>query len=168
MRMLLRALTVGAMLGLYAEDVLAGELLPPDRSVAEVVDHYIDETLRQESVKPAELADDAALLRRLMLDLVGRIPTAAESASYCGSRDLVKRERLVDRLMASQGFAVHQAAELDAMLMAGNRGSLRDYLVRAVGEGLAWDKIFRELMLPDQSDKNRKGAAEFLRPRVKD
>ena len=70
--------------------------------------------------------------------------------------------------MASPGFVRHQATELDAMLMAGSKGSLRDYLVQAAGENRPWDQIFRELMLPDQTDKAQKGAAEFLRQRVKD
>ncbi len=70
--------------------------------------------------------------------------------------------------MASPGYVRHQAAELDEMLMAGQRGSLRDYLARAVGENRSWDQIFRELMLPDQRDKARKSAAEYLRARVKD
>ncbi len=70
--------------------------------------------------------------------------------------------------MASPGFVRHQATELDTMLMAGSKGSLRDYLVKAVGENRPWDQIFRELMLPDQTDKVQKVAAEYLRQRVKD
>ena len=116
-------------------------------------------------------ADDATLVRRLTLDLAGRIPTAAESRAFVESTDPEKTVRLVDRLMASPGYVRHQVAELDAMLMAGERGSLRDYLVRAVGENGSWDRIFRELMLPDQTDKARKvrrrippGAGQGYRP----
>ena len=133
-----------------------------------MVDHYIDETLRKEAIKAAPTADDATLVRRLTLDLAGRIPTAAESRAYVESTDPDKRARLVDRLMASPGFVRHQATELDTMLMAGSKGSLRDYLVKAVGENRPWDRIFRELMLPDQTDKVQKVAAEYLRQRVKD
>ena len=87
---------------------------------------------------------------------------------YVESTDPDKRVRLVDRLMASPGFVRHQANELDTMLMAGSKGSLREYLVKAVGENRPWDRIFRELMLPDQTDKVQKVAAEYLRQRVKD
>ena len=134
----------------------AADLLPADRPIGEVVDHYIDAVLRRGGVKPADPADDATLFRRLTLDLAGRIPTAAESRAYVASTDPDKRARLVDRLMASPGFVRHQATELDTMLMAGTRGSLRDYLVKAVGENRPWDQIFRELMLPDQTDKVQK------------
>ena len=168
MRMLRPALAIATMLLISNPDTRAADLLPPDRPIAEVVDHYLDETLRKEGVKPAPTADDVTLARRLTLDLAGRIPTAAESIAYDESTDPEKKTRLIDRLMASPGFVRHQATELDTMLMAGNKGSLRDYLVKVVGENVSWDKIFRELMLPDQTDKARKAAAEYLRARVKD
>ena len=133
-----------------------------------MVDHYIDGALRKVTVRAANTADDATLIRRLTLDLAGRIPTAAESRAFIGSTDPDKRVRLVDRLMASPGFVRHQATELDTILMAGGKGSLRDYLVTAVGENRPWDRIFRELMLPDQTDKVQKVAAEYLRQGVKD
>ncbi len=168
MRMLRPALAIATMLLMGNPQTRAADLLPPDRPIAEVVDHYLDQTLRKEGVKPAPTADDACMVRRLTLDLVGRIPTAAESIAYTESTDPDKKTRLIDRLMASPGFVRHQATELDTMLMAGARGSLRDYLVKAVGENTSWDKIFRELMLPDQTDKAKKAAAEYLRSRVKD
>jgi hypothetical protein len=166
--MLRPVLAVATVFLLNQPGASAGDLLPPDRPIADVVDHYLDEALRKEGVKPARAADDATLVRRLTLDLAGRIPTAAEARGFSESTDAGKRAGLVDRLLASPGFVRHQVTELDAMLMAGNKGSLHDYLVRAVGENLAWDRIFRELMLPDQADKAKKAATEFLRPRVKD
>ncbi len=159
MRMIRPALAVAAVLFVIACTARAGDLLSAERSIAEVVDHYIDGALRTESIKPAPVAGDATLIRRLTLDLAGRIPTAAESRAYVGSTDPDKRARLIDRLMASPGFVRHQATELDTMLMAGSAGSLRDYLVKASGENRPWDQIFRELMLPDQTDKGQNVAA---------
>jgi hypothetical protein len=168
MRILGQAIAFAGIFVVLMPGVPAADLLSPDRSIAEAVDSYVDATLRQEGVKPAPPADDAALIRRLTLDLVGRIPTAVESSAYVASTDPGKTVPLVDRLIASPGYIRHQTAELDSMLMGGERGSLRAYLVRAVGENQSWDRIFRELMLPDQADKDGKVAAEYLRARVKD
>jgi hypothetical protein len=168
MRMLRPAFVVVSVLLVVASKAWAGDLIPPDRTIAEAVDHYIDGALHKAAVNPANAADDATLIRRLTLDLAGRIPTAAESRAFIGSTDPDKKVRLIDRLMASPGFVRHQATELDTMLMAGAKGSLRDYLVKAVGENRPWDRIFRELMLPDQTDKVQKVAAEYLRQGVKD
>jgi Protein of unknown function (DUF1549)/Protein of unknown function (DUF1553) len=168
MRMLRPALAVAAALLVSVNTARADDLLPSDRPIAEVVDHYIDLGLRKVPIKPASRADDATLIRRQTLDLDGRIPTAGESRAYCASTDRDKRARLVDRLMTSPAFVRHQATELDAMLMAGSKGSLREYLVQAAGENRPWDRIFRELMLPDQTDKAQKAAALYLRQGLKD
>src|SRR5262245_10460247 len=136
---------------------LAGELLPPDRPIPEAVDAYIDARLEQEKVAAAAETDDAGLLRRLTLDLVGRIPTDAEVRAYTESTAPDKRVALVDRLMASPGFVRHQANELDAMMMAGTRGSLREYLVKAVQEDRSWDQVFREVVLAEGPQKGTPG-----------
>jgi hypothetical protein len=145
------------------------DLLPADTPAPSVVDHYVDSLLTQHGITPAPQADDATLVRRLTLDLVGHIPTAAEADAYVASADPDKRSKLVDRLLASPGFVRHQAAQFDAMLAGDSRrGSIREYLQTALADGKAWDRIFRELMLPDDADPKQKGAAEYLRSRVTD
>ncbi len=146
----------------------ADGLLPPDKPIPEVVDFYIDAQLKEENVTPAPPADDANLLRRLTLDLAGRIPTIAETGAYLASHDSNKRVQLVDRLMGTPAFVRHQANEFDVLLMDGTRASLRDYLVGAFAENRPWDRVFRELMLPDETNPKQKGASEFLRVRLKD
>ncbi len=47
-------------------------------------------------------------------------------------------------------------------------GEFRAYLADALKANKSWDKIFREVMLPDESDAKLKGAADFLRGRVSD
>src|SRR5581483_357266 len=128
----------------------------------------VDATLESEHVRPAAQADDATIVRRLTLDLDGRIPTDAEVRAFVGSTDPEKRAKLVERLMSGPGFVRHQADTFDAMLMAGTRGELREFLVRAFGENRSWDEVFRELLAGDESDPARKGSAGFLKARVKD
>jgi hypothetical protein len=159
---LVAALCAGALA--RADD----DLLPPDRPVEQAVDFYIDAQLKEKKVTPAPQADDHNLVRRLTLDLVGRIPTAAEVQAHVQAAEPDKRVRLVDRLLASSGFVRHQAAELEAMLMPGYRSNLREYLTRAVADNRPWDQVFRELLLPDETDPKRKGAGDFLRMRIAD
>src|SRR5947209_49074 len=142
----------------------AAELLPADRPIPEVIDHYVDAKLKSANVTPAPQADDYTLIRRLTLDLVGRIPTPAETKAYVESSDPQKREKLVDRLMASPAFVRHQANQFDAMLAGRDGksgGALRDYLVKAVGENRPWDRVFRDLLIADETDASTKGASEF-------
>jgi hypothetical protein len=146
----------------------ATDLPAPSLPIDQVVDQLIDAQLNAEHVTAAPPADDATFIRRLTLDLVGRIPTVAETTAYVASTDPNKRVQLVDRLMASPGFVRHQATELDVMLMYGTRGTVRDYLVKAVAENRPWDQTYRDLLLPNETDAKQKGAGEFIRQRVKD
>jgi Protein of unknown function (DUF1549)/Protein of unknown function (DUF1553) len=168
MRMLYLPLTILAVLAAGQDRVSADDLLPPTQPIDQVVDHYIDQKLKEDDLKPAGPADDATLIRRLTLDLVGRIPTVPETKAYVESTDPDKKARLVDRLMTSPAFVRHLANELDAMLMPGSRTSLRDYLQKALAAGRNWDVIYRDIMLPDEKDPAQKGASEFVRGRVAD
>ena len=159
---------------LLAEACRGADLLPASIPLPEAVDHYVDDILKEQKADPAPPADDATLLRRLTLDLVGRIPTAAELQTYLSSPDPDKKTKLVERLMAFPGFLRHQVNELDALLATapvGSRrggGGMRDYLALAVKENRPWDRVYRELMLADESDPSRKGSSQFLKSRVKD
>ncbi len=168
-------LATAAVLGLCSHgSARAAELLPANRPLEAVIDHYVDALLKQDEIVAAAQADDAALIRRLTLDLIGRIPTTAETTDYVRSTDPQKRAKLIDHAIASPGFVRHQAAQFDAMLnntVAGGdtrKGTVRDYLVAALKDGKSWDKIFRELMLPDETDPKQKGASEYLRGRLTD
>ena len=145
------------------------KLLLAAKPIAEAVNHYIDSRLSAEGVVAAPPADDANFIRRLTLDLAGRIPTVPETQSYVASTDPDKPNKLVDRLLASPGFVRHQVTEIDSMLMQGiRRSSLREYLLTAIADNRPWDQIFRELLLADERDPKRKGASEFVKQRLRD
>ena len=77
------------------------KLLPADRAIEQAVDHYIDAKLKDEGITPAPQVDDAAILRRLTLDLNGRVPTLSEMEDYLKSTDADKKAKVIDRLLAS-------------------------------------------------------------------
>ncbi|NBO92311.1 MAG: DUF1549 domain-containing protein [Planctomycetia bacterium] len=147
------------------------ELLPKDKPIQQIVDHYIDELIKDQGAKVAPQADDATILRRLTLDLNGRIPTVAEWKEYVESKDPLKKEKLVDRLMSSPAFTRHQLEEFETMLAqpaSGGRrgpGGSREYIARVFKENRSWDRIFRDLLLADEKEK---GSSDFLKARIKD
>ncbi|MCI0683100.1 MAG: DUF1549 and DUF1553 domain-containing protein [Gemmataceae bacterium] len=166
------ALVLGSVLA-WADE--AAPLPPPNRPIEQAIDHHVDALLKADKVTPAPPADDATIIRRLTLDLVGRIPTTAETTAYLASTDPQKKAKLVERLMAAPGFVRHQATELNTVLQSdeprrrgAQRTALREYLVRSLSDNRSWDKIFRDLLLPDETDDKMKGANEFLKTRVKD
>src|SRR5690242_7064520 len=123
------------------------ELLEPSASPQQAIDHYIDARLQRQGISAAPQADDANLLRRTMLDLVGRPPTATEARAYLACSEGGKREKLVAQLMDSPAFVRQQAAEFDAWLMEGTRANIREYLAKAFRERRSWDRMFREMIV---------------------
>lgn len=150
------------------DTVAEKDLLPADRPIHAVVDHYISAKLAHSKVQPAPAASDANFIRRLTLDLAGRIPTTAEVRAYVAATEPDKAARLVERLMSAPGFVRHQVTEFEWLLTEGQGTGFRDYLTRAISEGRRWDRVFKEVLTADAATPETKGADAFLRSRAKD
>lgn len=140
------------------------------QALVAAIDRAIEEKLKEEKISPAPGIGDAEYLRRVMLDLAGRVPTAKETREFLASEDAHKRQRLVDRLLASPDFYFHQRNELDILLLARLQwnGPWREYLLAAVREHRPWDQLVREILLPEKHRPDDLGAAAFLKQRAKD
>ena len=144
------------------------KLLPKEKSIQEVVDHYVDARLKKEKIQPVETVSEETLIRRLTLDLAGRIPTIPETEAFLASKDENKVEKVVDQLIASDSFSRHFVNEFDWYLM-GDRGGMRKYLEQAFQEKKTWDQMFKDIILAkgDKEDATKKELAKFLKERVK-
>jgi hypothetical protein len=142
---------------------------PSGQPLERLIDAHLTARLAQLRIESAPPAGDTALLRRTMLDLAGRIPTADEARHYTIASDRRQREDLVDRLLASDEFARQQRDQFDLMFTGAiSDGAWRDYLAAAVAENRPWDRMFRQMMLPAQDDPDAKAANYFLRSRVRE
>jgi hypothetical protein len=75
--------------------------------IAIQIDRAIDEKLAEKKIPASPQADDADFIRRVTLDLVGRVPTAAEAATFIDDRTADKRARLIDNLLARPEYGRH-------------------------------------------------------------
>lgn len=116
-------------------------------------------------VRPVARADDGEFLRRASLDLVGRIPTAAEARDFLDDPSPGKRAALVDRLLDGPAYAA-RATQLwrrlllpDAADPAGQlpAGGLEGWLARKVGEGAGDDRIVREILAAKLANRGGDG-----------
>ena len=64
------------------------------------IDYYIQQDLKANRITPADKTDDYTFIRRITLDLTGRIPTADRVATFVGDLRLDKRAKLIDELLA--------------------------------------------------------------------
>ncbi len=77
---------------------------PDDASPQNYVDDAVFARLKQLQIAPSATADDETFLRRTCLDLTGLPPDAEATAAFLADKDPQKREKLVDKLLASEEF----------------------------------------------------------------
>ncbi len=75
---------------------------PPESNF---VDTLAFEKLRQLKILPSELAADEEFVRRVYLDVTGRLPKPEETAAFLGDTADDKRTRLIDHLLESPDYA---------------------------------------------------------------
>lgn len=80
--------------------------IPPARIESE---HYIDQLLSDKFLKlglsPSGMAEEHTYLRRIYLDLIGRLPTPDESRSWLADKAPDKKEKLAIRLLSRPEYA---------------------------------------------------------------
>lgn len=114
-------------------------------------------------------ATDEVFLRRVTLDLTGRLPTPASLESYLADPSPQKRERLVDALLASDAFVDYWTLRLARWLrlhsLPNEREGVQAYeswLRRQIAEKQGFDVVAREL-LTATGDSHVVGPANFAR-----
>lgn len=71
---------------------------------ASQLDTEVESKLLAENQQPNEIASDEVFLRRVYLDLAGRIPTLQEATEFLESEDPERRENLIDKLLSSPDY----------------------------------------------------------------
>lgn len=69
------------------------------------VDEAIYKQLKSLNIPSSPLADDLTFLRRVTLDIAGRLPTLEEINSFESNPSSGKRDEVIDRLLASDDYA---------------------------------------------------------------
>lgn len=87
--------------------------LPPESNF---IDRHVFAKLKTIGMPPSAVADDATFLRRVTLDLTGRLPTAAEMKDFLASDRADKRALRVDELLDSAEYAEYFANKWSALL----------------------------------------------------
>lgn len=74
---------------------------------AAMLDGLVEQKLLSESITPGDLASDEKFLRRIYLDVAGRIPTLQEATAFLESKDADRREKLIDQLLGSPDYVTN-------------------------------------------------------------
>ena len=123
---------------------------------ARQIDTMLAQDWEQHKLQSNPSANDEILVRRLYLDIVGRIPTLQEAREFLDSHDANKRTALIDRLLASEGHAQHMFAFWADILRVqtranGGQGEMTskpyvEHVKKRVRENQPYDQFVRELL----------------------
>jgi hypothetical protein len=112
----------------------------------------------RENVKLAKPVEDAVFVRRVYLDVVGLLPTAAEMAAFEKDRSAGRRERLVKQLLEDRPrYAQHWLTYWNDLLrndykgtgyIDGGRKPIHKWLYAALRDNKPYDQFVRELVNP--------------------
>ncbi len=74
------------------------------QDLAAKIDELVETKLKAEKIQPNATTSDEVFLRRIYVDITGRIPTKAEALAFLESKEEGKRAKLIDKLLASDGY----------------------------------------------------------------
>jgi mono/diheme cytochrome c family protein len=135
------------------------------------IDFLIEQKWREAKVTASGVCDDRAFVRRIYLDLAGRIPTRSEMDAFVSSNESQKRTLLVDRLLNGSEYPAHMAEVLDVVLMErkGQRAEAErkargwfTYLEKSVASNRPWNQVVSDLIIARPKSPEQKGAVCFL------
>ena len=126
------------------------------RESAAQIDALLAQDWKQHQLTPNPPASDETFVRRIHLDIVGRIPTLQEAQEFLESREPDKRTALIDRLLGSEGHAQHMfhfwADILRVQSRAnGAQGEMTskpyvEHVKKRIRENQPYDQFVRELL----------------------
>jgi hypothetical protein len=99
---------------------------------------------------PLPVIDDAAFLRRIYIDLIGRIPTADEVLDFAQQPSAGRRAHLIDQLLQEPRFADRWTLFYADMLRLRSQvtggAALIAYVHNAIKTGMPYDEMCRKLI----------------------
>jgi hypothetical protein len=146
----------------FGEAVVSADEFAPHN----FIDREILAQLQDLGLPPSPLGTDAEFLRRVTLDLTGRLPEAAEARRWLRAPD--RREQLVRSLLATEAFVDFWTLKFaDLLLISGKRGSEKaaatyhHWLREQIAKNTSWDAVARSLV-GAEGDVTETGPANFL------
>ncbi len=89
----------------YSASVPLGAPIETFPQAKNFIDELVFSNLKEIGIPPSEVCDDTTFIRRVTLDVAGRLATEQEAAEFRADTSSDKRDRYVDTLLRSPGYA---------------------------------------------------------------
>lgn len=111
----------------------------PSDAIAALIDKYLAADWAARGTKPTAPADDAEFVRRVYLDIIGRVPKAAETRAFLDDPSPNKRIVLIDKLLTMPGYAGNFAAVTRAAWLPQTQTNIQFF-----GAGIQFENWLRD------------------------
>lgn len=125
----------------------------PNPRVTNTIDSLVYDKLKQLQILPSQRCTDSDFIRRVTLDLAGRLPTLQELQQFNEDRSADKRSHLIDRLLNSEDYASFWSMKWGDVLRCNSRRltdsgahKFRRWLFDAVNRDMPLDQFTHELL----------------------
>ncbi len=133
------------------------------------IDELIDATIKESQRAAASTASDPEFVRRVYLDLIGRVPDVNETRQFLAqtAQQDDSRTKLIDRLLASPEHVRRMQYVLDELIMERRGGSnvpdkdWRAWLRQAIAENRSWAWIAEQVLAADGAEDATRAPSKF-------
>jgi hypothetical protein len=168
----MKTLSFFALLGIFGASLESHAASSVIEQAAKI-DALLSQDWEKNKVKGNPMADETTYVRRLYLDIIGRIPTADEAQTFYDSKDPNKRVKLVEQLLSSEAHAKHAFNYWADVLRVQHNGQTRivagtayvEYLKRVLQENKPYDELVRELITADGKAWENGAIGYYMRDR---
>jgi hypothetical protein len=105
-----------AKVGVFRATIPLGIAVTKLPDAKNFIDELVFKKLKTIGMPPSEVCDDSTFIRRVTLDITGRLPTTEETKQFVADTRADKRERWIDRLLETPEYADHFANKWTALL----------------------------------------------------
>ena len=132
--------------------------IPADPNLAQAaarIDMLVDGGLQKAGQKPNPLASDEQFVRRVYLDISGRIPTREEALEFISDTSVSKRSKVIDKLLNSDGYRsslFNYFADMMRVADLANKArfyTYQDWLKSQISDNIPWNKMVYTMMTAD-------------------
>jgi len=144
----------------------------------ELIDHYIFGKMERDRVTPAPPADDAEFLRRIYLDLTGRLPEPETARKFLANNDPDKRRKLIRSLFPPLPVTSMRSISTDpfldrwtyffndlfrnGQLLQEGINTFYDYVYKSLLLAVPYDEMVRDMITATAVSTWTNGAANFI------
>jgi hypothetical protein len=131
------------------------EFTPTEETPVNYIDELVGVKLRTMRINPSGICSDEEFLRRVSLDVVGRLPTRDEYDLFMNDSNPQKRAQKVDELLERKEFAEIWALKWSELLMVKSVPNRVEYkpmflysqwITRQIASGVPLDQMVRNLL----------------------